>query len=87
MAIPLLDGIDIQGKVITADALLTQRDIADYLVRKREAHYHFTVKGNQPTLLADIEFYFWNRQEPDFVDNAPPDQRALGIESREPIGD
>jgi predicted transposase YbfD/YdcC len=77
MAIPLLDGIDIQGKVITADALLTQRDIADYLVRKREAHYHFTVKGNQPTLLADIEFYFWNRQEPDFVDNAPPDHGRI----------
>ena len=77
MAIPLLDGIDIQGKVITADALLTQRDLADYLVRKREAHYHFTVKGNQPTLLADIEFYFWNRQEPDFIDNAPPDHGRI----------
>ena len=62
MAIPLLDAIDIQGKVITADALLTQRDLADYLVRKRKAHYHFTVKGNQPTLLADIEFYFQNRR-------------------------
>jgi predicted transposase YbfD/YdcC len=77
MAIPLLDGIDIQGKVITADALLTQRDLADYLVRKRKAHYHFTVKGNQPTLLADIEFYFWNRQEPDFIDNAPPDHGRI----------
>ena len=77
MAIPLLDGMDIQGKVITADALLTQRDLADYLVRKRKAHYHFTVKGNQPTLLADIEFYFWNRQEPDFIDNAPPDHGRI----------
>lgn len=33
MAIPLLDAIDIQGKVITADALLTQRELAGYLVQ------------------------------------------------------
>jgi predicted transposase YbfD/YdcC len=76
-AIPLLDGIDIKGKVITADALLTQRDLADYLVLKRKAHYQFTVKGNQPTLLADIELYFRNRQEPDFIDNAPPDHGRI----------
>ena len=77
MAIPLLDAIDIQGKVITADALLTQRDLADYLVQERKAHYHFTVKGNQPTLLADIELFFQNRQEPDYIDNAPPDHGRI----------
>lgn len=77
MAVPLLDAIDIQGKVITADALLTQREFADYLVRARNAHYHFTVKGNQPTLLADIEFYFRNREEPDFIDNSPPDHGRI----------
>jgi predicted transposase YbfD/YdcC len=65
-AIPLLDAVDIEGKDITADALLTQRDIARYL-RRRRAHYHFTVKGNQPTLLADIEFFFARRKEPDFT--------------------
>jgi predicted transposase YbfD/YdcC len=47
---PSLDAIDIEGKDVTADALLTQRDIARYLVG-RNAHYHFTVKGNQPGLL------------------------------------
>ena len=30
----LLDGIDIQGKLITADALLTQRKLAAYLVQR-----------------------------------------------------
>jgi predicted transposase YbfD/YdcC len=30
MFIPLLDAIDIQGKDITADALLTQRKLADW---------------------------------------------------------
>jgi predicted transposase YbfD/YdcC len=76
-AIPLLDEINIKGKVITAGALLTQRELAAYLVKKREAHYHFTVKGNQPTLLADIELYFRNRQEPDFIENAPPDHGRI----------
>jgi predicted transposase YbfD/YdcC len=62
MAIPLLEAIDIQGKQVTADALLTQRKLADYLVRKRKAHYHFTVKANQPRLFQDIQLYFQNRQ-------------------------
>jgi predicted transposase YbfD/YdcC len=76
-AIPLLDAIDIEGKVITADALLTQRDLANYLVLERKAHYHFTVKGNQPTLLADIELYFRNRGEPDFILNDPADHGRI----------
>lgn len=71
MAAPLLDPINIQDKVITADALLTQRAFADYLVLERKAHYHFTVKDNQPTLRKDIEFFFENRKEPDYVDNDP----------------
>jgi len=37
-AIPLLDAIDIQGKTITADALLTQRELACYLIEQRHAH-------------------------------------------------
>jgi predicted transposase YbfD/YdcC len=77
MAIPLLDSIDIQGKVITADALLTQRKLAEYLVGERKAHYHFTVKANQPTLLADITYFFRDRKEPDHLDNAPPDHGRI----------
>ena len=57
MAIPLLEAIDIRGKQVTADALLTQRGLADYLVRKRKAHYHFTVKANQPKLLEDLRVH------------------------------
>ena len=67
VAVPLLDAIEIQGKDITADALLTQRKFAAYLVEDRQAHYHFTVKGNQPHLLQDLALYFEQRQEPDFV--------------------
>ena len=67
VAVPLLDAIEIQGKDITADALLTQRKFAAYLVEDRQAHYHFTVKGNQPHLLQDLALYFEQRQEPNFV--------------------
>jgi len=76
MFIPLLDAIDIKGKDITADALLTQRKLATYLV-EREAHYHFTAKGNQATLQADIALLFQNRQEPDFVEVSPPDHGRI----------
>jgi len=64
---PLLDEIDIKDKDITGDALLTQRKLASYVVG-RGAHYHFTVKGNQATLKADIALFFQNRQTADFVD-------------------
>ncbi|MBW2602573.1 MAG: ISAs1 family transposase [Deltaproteobacteria bacterium] len=76
-AIPLLDAIDIQGRDITADALLTQRKIAHYLVEERNAHYHFTVKGNQSSLLEDITFYFQDRKEPEFIDATPPEHGRI----------
>ena len=77
MAIPLLDAIDIQGKEITADALLTQRTIAEYLVRDRKADYHFTVKNNQPGLFQDISLYFDDRRDPDFIQYDPPDHGRI----------
>jgi len=46
MFIPLVDAIDITGKTITADALLTQRTLASYRFKARCAHYLFTVKDN-----------------------------------------
>lgn len=67
-AIPLLEAIDIRGKTISADALLTQRELARYLVEERDAHYHFTVKKNQKHLLEDIAFYFGQvNRSPDFT--------------------
>jgi hypothetical protein len=55
---PLLDGLDIEGVVVTADALLTQREIARHLVEDKHADYVFTVKDNQPTLRKDISDLF-----------------------------
>jgi predicted transposase YbfD/YdcC len=75
----LLDAIDIQGKDITADALLTQRQIANYLVGQRNAHYHFSVKNNQPGLFQDIALFFEDRQGPDFVLTDTPDHGRIEI--------
>ena len=77
MAIPLLDAIDIKGKEVSADALLTQRRFATYLVEERHAHYYFTVKGNQPGLLEALEFYFQERGHAHFVEHTPPDHGRI----------
>lgn len=55
---PLLEGLDIEGVVVTTDALLTQREIARHLVEDKRADSVFTVKENQPTLLKDIADHF-----------------------------
>lgn len=52
---PLLEDLDIQGAVVTGDAMFTQKQVAEYLVDEKGADYLFTVKANQPTLLSDIE--------------------------------
>jgi predicted transposase YbfD/YdcC len=78
MAIPLFEAIDIAGKDVTADALLTQRELADYLVQ-RQAHYHFTVKANQAGTLEDLALYFQDRgkRPPDYVEHTPPDHGRI----------
>ncbi len=76
MFISLLDAINIEGRDITSDALLTQRKLASYVVG-RGAHYHFTAKDNQPKLKADIALLFENRKEPDFVEVTPPDHGRI----------
>jgi hypothetical protein len=51
---PLLDEVELAGKVVTADALHTQTEHARWLVADRQADYLFCVKGNQPSLEAAI---------------------------------
>ena len=76
MAIPLLARCDLAGKDITGDALLTQRALARYIVA-RQAHYHFTVKDNQPALHRDIALLFEQRETADFVKVAPADHGRI----------
>lgn len=55
---PLLQGIEIAGTLITADAMHTQRAHAEYL-HDRGAHYLLTVKANQPKLHAQLKTLPW----------------------------
>jgi len=53
----LLDMLSVKGKVVTIDAMGTQTEIAEKIVRK-EGDYVLAVKGNQATLHGDLGLYF-----------------------------
>jgi predicted transposase YbfD/YdcC len=57
---PLLGGLDLAGVVVTADALQTHADAAEFLVTGKQAHYLFVVKTNQPTLLDRCAALAWH---------------------------
>ena len=57
---PLLNGLDLAGAVITADALHTHADTAEFLVSQKQAHYLLVVKANQPTLLERCAALAWH---------------------------
>jgi predicted transposase YbfD/YdcC len=50
----LIDMLDLQGAVITADAMHCQRETAEKIVAK-EADYVLMVKGNQESLQAELQ--------------------------------
>lgn len=57
-AIPkLLDLIDIKGCIITIDAIGTQTEIVEKIIKK-EGHYCLAVKANQKELYKEIQEYF-----------------------------
>jgi predicted transposase YbfD/YdcC len=55
----LLAGLDLAGVVVTADALHTQREHAEFLPTGKQADYLFLVKGNQPALHAQLGALPW----------------------------
>jgi predicted transposase YbfD/YdcC len=56
---PLLAGLDLTGRVLTADAMHTQRQHADWLVTHKHAAYLLIVKANQPTLHQQLATLPW----------------------------
>jgi predicted transposase YbfD/YdcC len=56
---PLLEGLDLTGRVITADAMHTQHAHADWLVTVKQAAYVLIVKANQPTLHHQLSALPW----------------------------
>ena len=53
----LLNALDLHGKIVTGDALFTQRELSKQIV-EAGGQYLWLVKDNQPTLRADIERLF-----------------------------
>jgi predicted transposase YbfD/YdcC len=60
---PLLEPLDLAGTAVTADALHTQREHAEFLITPKRAHYILVVKNNQPGLHAQLKRLPW-RQVP-----------------------
>jgi predicted transposase YbfD/YdcC len=60
---PLLERLDLAGRVVTADAMHTQRQHADWLVTHKRAAYILIVKANQPALHDQLRHLPW-RQVP-----------------------
>jgi predicted transposase YbfD/YdcC len=57
-AIPqLLDLVDVEGAVVTIDAMGTQTKIAEKIIKKK-ADYCLALKGNQSSLHEDVRLYF-----------------------------
>ena len=76
----LLEAIDLRGKVVSGDAMLTQRDLAAQVVAAG-GEYLWPVKDNQPQLHDDIATFFAN--EPESVPEAVPVEKGHGrIEQR-----
>lgn len=66
-AIPeLLKLLNIQKATVTIDAMGCQKEIAAQ-VRQQKGHYVLGLKGNQPTLQADLQVLFDEAAEQDFV--------------------
>lgn len=58
-AIPdLLDLLEIEGAIVTIDAIGTQEEIVNKIVYENKAHYVLPVKDNQRTLRKDIKETF-----------------------------
>jgi predicted transposase YbfD/YdcC len=65
----LLEGLILEGRLITGDAIFCQRDLSRQVLQGG-GHYLWTVKENQPTLLADIQAAFVPSAEGDFSPSA-----------------
>ena len=67
-AVPLLlELLDLEGAIVTADAMSTQKAIAHQIVEQK-ANYVLPLKDNQPNLRADVEAYLEHVRHEQFRD-------------------
>jgi DDE_Tnp_1-associated/Transposase DDE domain len=74
-ALEMLAVLPIKGRIITADAIQTHREICATVI-EGGGDYILPVKDNQPTLRADIEAAF---AEPEAGLSPPPDRATPGV--------
>lgn len=60
----LLQPLELRGKVVTADAMHTQKELARYIVEEKGADYLFTTKDNQPTMRKLLAAQDWALSPP-----------------------
>lgn len=78
VARPLLESLDLVGRVVTTDAMHTQSALAEYVVDEKHADYVLTVKDNQRILKRHLTPLDW-----DFSPQAQTIQKGHGrIEQR-----
>lgn len=72
---PLMDKLELEGAVVTADAMHTQKETARHLVEDKQADYVLTAKDNQPTMREDIQELFTTEEQ-----EAQQRQAAQGLD-------
>lgn len=81
-AVPeLLDLIDVEGAIVTADAMSCQKKTIE-IIAARKADYVIGLKENQPALYEDVKLYFESFDE-GFAENLTLDKNHGRIEKRE----
>jgi predicted transposase YbfD/YdcC len=77
----LLSLLDLKERVVTADALLCQKEIVEQIVNQG-ADYVIAVKGNQPTLFVGVEQAFETNEAKAVVVEETEEENSGRIETR-----
>jgi len=78
----LLAGLDLQGRLITADAMHTQRKLSQEILAAG-GHYLWIVKRNQGRLWHHLkQFFDWAEQEGRHLRLDPPDWRSYQVHEK-----
>jgi predicted transposase YbfD/YdcC len=60
----LLKGLDLQGLIVTGDAMHCQQGHAEFLVKEKSSDFLFSVKDNQPSLRTLVELAIEDTNRP-----------------------
>jgi predicted transposase YbfD/YdcC len=74
----MLEKLNIEGAVITADALNCQKKIAEK-IREKEADYFLSLKRNQGSLFEDAQSYFLDRTKMDYFEDIDKGHGCLEV--------